>query len=223
MSSFLFQLLDSKQRLSCRKIHICRLYDILHLSLLKNDLPRARQVWSILARCKEINWISLWPTAVRVLGDETFDMYDSTRKLEFLHEMLVEYPEQREGILKEIILRQILAGKYREALDKLELYLPSFPYQDDPVLHTYAGLLCLYLSQPSDDDMGDGTLDPSLLNSARAHLEGAKSVDPRNQVAIHFLDQITELECQETPAPSESDSDDAMDVLETPSRKRQRT
>lgn len=91
---FLFQSLDAKTSLSCRKIHICRLYDILQLSLLRNDLPRARRAWAILARCKELNWMSLWSTAVRILGDETFDEHDASRKVEFLHEMHGEYTEQ---------------------------------------------------------------------------------------------------------------------------------
>ena len=88
--SFLFQSLYVTPRLSARKIHICRLYDVLQLSLLRNDLPTARRAWAILARCKEMNWKSLWPLAVRILGDETFDSSDSARKVEFLREMLAE-------------------------------------------------------------------------------------------------------------------------------------
>lgn len=68
------------------------------------------------------------------------------------------------------MLRLILCGKHREALDELELcvlgeamynilsifsrYLPSFPYQDNPVLHTYAGLLCIFLSQSECEPQG---------------------------------------------------------------------
>lgn len=56
---------------------------------------------------------------------------------------------------------------YRDALTELQLlvfpvylpgysvltlvhsYLPSLPYQENPILHTYAGMLSLYLAQPS--------------------------------------------------------------------------
>lgn len=77
--------------------------------------------------------------------------------------------EKRESIFQELILRLIVFGNHREALDELELYvsfqipfasacwniihryLPSFPFQDNPVLHVYAGMISLYLSQPSNE------------------------------------------------------------------------
>ncbi|SJL02234.1 uncharacterized protein ARMOST_05560 [Armillaria ostoyae] len=157
-SPFLFHSLDVGPRLSARKLHICRLYDVLELSLSRNELTRARKAWAILARCKEIHWTTMWTTAVRVMGDETFDEHDSSKKVAFLHEMMLQLPDKRETILKEIILRNIMAGQFRKALDELELYLPSFPYQDDPVLHNYAGLLSLYLSQSSINGLDDGML-----------------------------------------------------------------
>lgn len=72
---------------------------------------------------------------------------------------------KRELILKELTLRLIRAGMHREALDELDLLvilrpavqaglmvpnrnLPTFPFQDNPVLHVYAGLLAVYLAQP---------------------------------------------------------------------------
>ncbi len=57
---------------------------------------------------------------------------------------------------------------YRRAMEELDLYvfgpnilpsfkcnnsliryLPSYPYQDNPVFHTYAGLIALHLAQPA--------------------------------------------------------------------------
>lgn len=76
----------------------------------------------------------------------------------------------------------IHAGQHRRALEELDLYvpqppkrtaavapsliepsvwhphryLPSYPYQDNPVLHVYAGLMALYLAQPaSASDMSE--------------------------------------------------------------------
>jgi RNA polymerase I-specific transcription initiation factor RRN11 len=81
---------------------------------------------------------------------------------------------QREDVFRELVLRLILSGRQREALEELELwaflrsifnindsnlalnsYLPSFPYQDNPVLHIYAGLAAFYLAQPSPETMVD--------------------------------------------------------------------
>lgn len=66
-------------------------------------------------------------------------------------------------------------------------YLPSFPYQDNPLLHLYAGLVALYLARPSEDLHSLGTYNLSLLREARSHLERAQSLDPQNEVATSFL------------------------------------
>ncbi|KAK0190717.1 hypothetical protein F5146DRAFT_1137545 [Armillaria mellea] len=223
-SPFLFHSLDVGPRLSARKLHICRLYDVLELSLLRNELTRARKAWAILARCKEIHWTTMWTTAVRVLGDETFDEHDSSKKISFLHEMMLRLPDKRETILKEIILRSIMAGQFRKALDEVELYLPSFPYQDDPVLHNYAGLLSLYLFQSSLNGVDDNVLNHSLLRNAQVHFQGAKALDSDNVIAAYFLSHIHKM----TGQAGEQDSDDDLmevDIHETilqPQRKRVR-
>lgn len=33
-------------------------------------------------------------------------------------------------------------------IDIFDRYLPSLPYQDNPVLHVYAGFISLFLAQP---------------------------------------------------------------------------
>ncbi|KAK0461943.1 uncharacterized protein EV420DRAFT_1640242 [Desarmillaria tabescens] len=231
-SPFLFHSLDVGPRLSARKVHICRLYDVLELSLLRNDLPRARKAWAILARCKEMHWTTMWATAVRIIGDETFHEHDSSKKLAFLREMMLQLPDKvgrqdrvrtrvlEKRFLREVILRQIMAGHFKQALDELELYVPSFPYQDDPVLHNYAGLLSLYLSQPSGNGVDDGML------SLDSHFQGAKALDSENTIATHFLSHISKMTSQAENSDQDSD-DDLMevDIQETklqPQRKRVR-
>jgi hypothetical protein len=127
------------------------------------------------------------------------------------------------------VLSLALAGRERDALDELELcgsqfffclfyfifwfvvtcgqlygysYLPSPPYQDNPVLHTYAGLICLRLAQWNNKLSGDtqGTReapkhmetvelislqknpeqrsDQIMLREARQYLERARALDP---------------------------------------------
>ena len=81
---------------------------------------------------------------------------------------------QRESLVQELVLSLAVAGRERDALDELELcgslhsfvltyaqlkqcsYLPSPPYQDNSVLHTYAGLLCLRLALSVETDLGPG-------------------------------------------------------------------
>lgn len=42
-------------------------------------------------------------------------------------------------------------------------YLPSYPYQDNPVFHTYAGLIALHLAQPAGGISSETTHGPFNL------------------------------------------------------------
>jgi len=86
-----------------------------------------------------------------------------------------------------MILRLITVGQHKDALDELELYLPSFPYQDNTVLHVYAGLLCLYIGQRTS---GPSQFDPTLLRSAQTYFERAKVLDPDNPTVEVFLQKV---------------------------------
>lgn len=93
--TFLFDLLGAKRPRTSRKIHIRLLYDVLQLSIQRDDYARARRAWSILIRCKEIDWKAMWKTGV-LLVDE-FHLEDSasnSRKLDYLSTMMLQYPEQ---------------------------------------------------------------------------------------------------------------------------------
>ncbi|KAJ4491991.1 hypothetical protein C8J55DRAFT_533952 [Lentinula edodes] len=187
--------------LTARKVHIRRLYEVLQLSIHRNDLPRARRAWSILVRCKEINWTTMWNTAIHLVEENSYGD-DSAKRIELLRDMMLHYPDQRIAVIKELIFRLILSGRQREALDELELYLPSFPYQDNPVLHIYAGLLCFYLSQ-----------EHSNSEASMAHLERAQVLDPGNIVAVSFLHKIAIRNLESNiQATQLEDSDDELMV-----------
>lgn len=124
----------------------------------------------------------------------------------------------KETILKELVLLLILSGQYPRALDELELYLPSFPYQDNPVLHIYAGLLCLHLAQGLKDSQ---VLDSSFLRDAQTHLNQAKSIDPANVVAEAFLEKINSLQKRTDENETVDSEHEGMEVDNlTPRRKR---
>ena len=72
-------------------------------------------------------------------------------------------------------------------------YLPSFPYQDNPVLHIYAGSICLYMSQ-DPESRKDYKSPESLLEEAKAHFNRVITIDPGNCVAHIFLDQVYPME-----------------------------
>lgn len=97
--SFLFSSLDSKQPNTARKVHLRRLFDVLHLCIQRHDWPRARRAWAILARCKEVDWKTMWRTSLLLLGegesDATTHAPDTDGdKVGFLTVMMRQFPEE---------------------------------------------------------------------------------------------------------------------------------
>ncbi|KAG7096760.1 hypothetical protein E1B28_004172 [Marasmius oreades] len=231
--SFLFDSLSSKAPNTARKVHIRRLYDIFQLCLHRSDIPRARRAWATLARCKEIKWLSMWTTAIYLVGEKHSAEEDIPRQLALLRELMLHNSADREAILQEMIFRLIMLERYREALDELELYLPSFPYQDNPVLHTYAGLLCFYIAQNFEDGQQTFHFNDGTLREARTHLERAAELEPDNVVAKSFLDKISRIQSGKSRTMmhhenQESDDDFHMNIENAsehvvPKRKRIRT
>ncbi|EPQ59106.1 hypothetical protein GLOTRDRAFT_125416 [Gloeophyllum trabeum ATCC 11539] len=209
-SEFLFASLNSKSPDTSRKVHIRRLYDVMQLCIQRGDYGRARKAWAILARCKEIHWKAMWTTAVLLLMSDKdgHAQNEGARTIDFLRSMMLRYPEEKQTILRELVLRLIQAGRYNEALDELDLYLPSFPYQDNPVLHAYAGLICLYLSQPQGESH---TVDTSFLRTAKTHLERSKILDPDNTVVQGFLEKASNSQNPQV-GPPDSDDENTMNV-----------
>lgn len=85
-------------------------------------------------------------------------------------------------------------------------YLPSSPYEDSPTLHIYAGLISLYLAQPTSDSMypshqyarsldadhfaGRTSWDHAALRGAKQYLERAKTLNSEDVVASAWLDKV---------------------------------
>ncbi|KAI6047489.1 hypothetical protein EDC04DRAFT_627867 [Pisolithus marmoratus] len=205
---FLFSLLDDKPRLTSRRIHLRRLYDILHLSLQQHDMVRARRAWAILARCKEVNWKNLWTLSIGLLDCHVDNVDSIPTKIDYLRAMMLQHPDEREKILSELIHLYILSGRHRDALDELELdsCLPSFPYYDNPTLHLYAGLCCMFNAQLSNDiaegvDDSIGT-DRNLIDRAQIFFQRAKALDPSNTV----VDSLVTMAPHTTPHESDEEA-----------------
>ena len=96
-NSFLFNSFDWKVPLTARKVHIRRLFDILHLSIQRRDLPRARKAFGLLSRCEEIEWTAIWKLALLLLSEELPTSGDAPRtakQLDFLRVMMLQHPEE---------------------------------------------------------------------------------------------------------------------------------
>ncbi|CAL1701176.1 unnamed protein product [Somion occarium] len=221
----LFDLPGSKEPRTTRKLHIRRLYDILQLCILRQDFVRARKAWAILVRCKEVHWKALWKTGVLLLGgvdDEPDHEQENGRRIDYLYAMMrLQKSHDRESVLQELILRLIKSGQHRKALDELELYLPSPPYEDNPILHIYAGLLCLYLSQGQQDsdiqyDDRQAELNASMLRDAQVFFERARVLDPENEFASSWIERIPSLSQQQSNDRRDTpDSDEEGETITT--------
>ncbi|KAG1906991.1 uncharacterized protein F5891DRAFT_939827 [Suillus fuscotomentosus] len=201
---FLFDFPNKKIMPNARQIQLQRLYDLVNLSVQRDDLPRARRAWSILARCKELNWKAMWRLGITILENDVCVVESNPHKIDFLRTMLLQLPEERERILAELVQHYILAGRYRDALDELEFYLPSFPYRDNPVLHVYAGLLCIFIAQHPESAWSvfeGSTYDNNSLSRAQTYLEHAKVLDPNNIVVSEFLHKVR---CRDSVQPESS-------------------
>jgi RNA polymerase I-specific transcription initiation factor RRN11 len=160
----------------------------------------------------------MWTTSLSIMSGGTSDGPPSSQRIEFLRDVMLQYPEERVSIIKELVLCLILSGRMRHALDELELYLPSFPFQDNPVLHIYAGLISLYIAQPANEGSNTGNFNTNLLRDAQSHFERAKALDPDNVVAHAFIERISAL-TQESNKVRDSDDDE---TAEEDSQKRKR-
>lgn len=90
---FLFAYPNAKQTLSARKVHIRRLYDILELSVHRDDLVRAKKAWSILVRCKELNWKVMWKTGALLVGEHEDSAATAKVRLGYLTTIMLQFPE----------------------------------------------------------------------------------------------------------------------------------
>jgi RNA polymerase I specific initiation factor len=100
-TSFLFSSPDGKVPSTARKVHIRRLCDILHLSIQRGDLPRARRAFALLARCEEIEWMTIWKIGLLLLthhsapGDgDALRVCAEEKHIDFLRVMMLQHPEQ---------------------------------------------------------------------------------------------------------------------------------
>ncbi|KZT58034.1 hypothetical protein CALCODRAFT_495507 [Calocera cornea HHB12733] len=194
---------------SARASHLARTNDILHLSLQRGDLARAKSAWAILIRCKEFDWRKDWRVGLAVLGRREED------RVAFLQKAFLAVPEEKEAILRELTLSYIAQHRERAALDQLELYLHQFPFQDNPTLHAHAGMLCLFLAQGTSSTSSSGSSsnlpDHALLRQARQSFLTALSLDPENDAARAYRDLVDEL-AKDRPGEEESFEQEASDV-----------
>ena len=97
----------------------------------------------------------------------------------------------------EIVILLANDGLFREALEELDLsllslaerrlrltllsrYLPSLPYQDSSLLHTYAGMMSLKLARVPGKD----------LQASLDYFRRALALDSDNEAAKNYIEEV---------------------------------
>lgn len=91
---FIFGSPDLPNPLTVRKLHIQRLYDILQLCVHRNDFERAMRAWSILVRCKEVPWMTMWTTGLLLIDAGSDEECPVSNRLEYLRTMMLQHQDE---------------------------------------------------------------------------------------------------------------------------------
>ncbi|CAH7682042.1 hypothetical protein PPACK8108_LOCUS14737 [Phakopsora pachyrhizi] len=191
-----------------RKLHIRRLFDMLHICEMRRDVDRAKRIWSILIRCREVNFSQVWDLGLRLLhlphphsfkGSYDADIEIVDKYLGYLKACQNLSTQESSKILMEYLCVLVSVGRRTEALDEVELYLSVLPHSQHSGLHEFAGMIALSIPQPDTSllELEEVSCEPqtvtvSISNSpyfmrAKAYFERAQVLDPSSLVSIGYL------------------------------------
>ncbi|ODQ53487.1 hypothetical protein SAICODRAFT_79778 [Saitoella complicata NRRL Y-17804] len=156
----LIQLPTMSTTRSLQKRHLTALTALMHVSLLRRDWERAYKAFSVLIRMKDVNFKKIWGIGLEVLKHARPDKAPL-----YLKRMCIRYPvlsnankdalDARTFFRALILLRieraQHNPKEYSIAQEEMEEKLSDPSYTDDPMLHTYTGMVCLARSGHETD------------------------------------------------------------------------
>ncbi|KAK0556543.1 hypothetical protein OC846_001112 [Tilletia horrida] len=197
-----------------RSEHLRKVFDILQLSLLRGDGPRAARALRILIRAKEWRHSDLWRYGLAVAGLLGRDAFLSTsrarqyqgsdqdeklrrlseeaatlRRLAYLRGLYRAKQAFRADLLVQIVYELIELKRYEEAMRELEFVLDTHPFRNSPTLHLLAGVLTLDSGLHTISTQGGARADISDLphgvkRVAAHHFERSLSAARRDESEI---------------------------------------
>ncbi|EPY49328.1 RNA polymerase I transcription factor subunit Rrn11 [Schizosaccharomyces cryophilus OY26] len=140
--------------------HIDALCTLMHLCLLREDYHRAFHAFSLLLRSKGVDICKLWNIGLEILNQIKPDA-----STEYLERLIARFPAnpnknrtQRsltsEQFFPAYILLLIQRQEYQRAMNALNEYMLSPPFNQNKALYEYSGMLCFELAknETSDDE-----------------------------------------------------------------------
>lgn len=163
--------------------HMRRVHDLLHLSLLRQDHERAVRCFIILLRSQDWRPLELWKLGLRIACMDVHN--DAAQK--YLLRISRTRTALRPYSLPFLIREWIRNGNYQQAHEELSSIITSFPYRLHPLLHTYLGLLTLYIGHAEPHEYLHDIphmstsffVPPGVRRTAKFHFENAVKVAPR--------------------------------------------
>jgi len=155
---------------SLRLQHLRKVFDILHLCLLRGDGPRAARALRVLVRAKEWRHAELWRYGLAVASllsrDPASNSVDestsapnaessrqvqarqaaeaaATRRLAYLRGLYRVKTSLKPEVLVDIVFELIALKRYEEAMREIDYVLDTHPFRTYPALHLLAGMLTL--------------------------------------------------------------------------------
>ncbi|KAL2312980.1 RNA polymerase I-specific transcription initiation factor rrn11 [Schizosaccharomyces pombe] len=133
--------------------HIDALCSLMHLCLLRKDYPRASRAFSLLLRSKSVDISKLWN-----IGLEILNKVNPEASSEYMERLIARYPARpsitnsypnrnAEHFFPAYIMLLIQRQEYNKAMKLLDEYLLLPPYNQNPALHEYSGMLCFELAK----------------------------------------------------------------------------
>ena len=134
MTPFLFASPDGRRTSSARRVHLRRLYDILHLSIQRGDLLLAQKSFALLSRCEDVEWAAIWKFGLIILAaadqpppGHVNNMLGTPKHIEFLRVMMLRHPEEVRNSLTFFFSFPVRGrrGSFPRSLSSVVLLVPS--------------------------------------------------------------------------------------------------
>ncbi|KAG0367286.1 hypothetical protein BC939DRAFT_456399 [Gamsiella multidivaricata] len=111
---------------------------LLRRTLVRRDYYRAYKIYSIMTTKKNIAEEFVWKIGCEILRQKS--EYEPLC-LRFLQLIFTKSKDCREAILVETALYQLRCGKLEDARETLEPYREMYPYDENPLVQGYAGVI----------------------------------------------------------------------------------
>ncbi|KAF9434709.1 hypothetical protein BGZ76_007557 [Entomortierella beljakovae] len=189
----LFPFTEQWLKASFSNQHLEFLGQALRRALRQRDYVRALKLYSVMTTTLHINEELVWKIGCEFLMQK--QEYEP-QCLRFLQLILAKSKRCKESIIIETALYQLRSGKPEDAHTTLEPYINIYPYNEDPQLLAYAGVV--------DFALWNKSLREKVLDEHQSRIAGAQANEngKKKQVEEAEIEHEDWLENEDDPDPN---------------------